>query len=654
MKISACVITKNEEKNLPTCLDSVKSIVSEIIVVDTGSTDRTVEIAKSYGAKVFSFKWIDDFAAARNFAIEQATGKWIIFLDADEYFAPDCVKYVPLAIREAEQRKLDMIICLMANVEKETGKIITSNLHIRIFKNHPQIRYVGAIHERIVRLDRPANALDVQKEITIIHTGYSRENVQEREKSKRNLELLYRELEKNPDSFDLHFYIAESLLLEKKFEQALDYALRAQQFRNSKLKGIYEKNYVNIIECMIHLGKPRKEIFRVIAEAIRTYPNYPDFHMYLGDYCKQENRYRDAIQAYQTGLSLMEQSTIAQTATLGTAAKVLDTLGHLYGKVRDWNQCVNYHVQALQIDKFFYTSLYNLMTVLGRFEQPDAVYALFCKMYNIANTKERLFLLRAALDTNQTELARNLLKGLPAEHPSMQEYVALFQFLVKNRREAFARFLSLYEQTKKAEHAYGAIAAAWMEKDQSLAAQLEKAFSHEPELLQLTVNVCGEISPITIEKKKMYEFLIHLSGTLYVTDYHLLADLAQRSNLLYEMGNYLHYRENYADAFQFFNRYLEQAERVTEDLLPDITFKVGDCLMQNGMHEQAWPFLQKAHSLAPDDFRVYEACIENGKLHGKLDDVRRLCATGFEYYPDSAYLQKTLQELGEQEKAKLY
>ena len=89
MKISACVITKNEEKNIGKWLQEMSAIADEMIVVDTGSTDNTVNMAKRAGAKVYHFKWINDFAAAKNHAIEQATGDWILFLDADEYFSDE-------------------------------------------------------------------------------------------------------------------------------------------------------------------------------------------------------------------------------------------------------------------------------------------------------------------------------------------------------------------------------------------------------------------------------------------------------------------------------------------------------------------------------------------------------------------------------------
>ena len=86
LKISGCCMVKNEEKNLPRTLDSIKSVVDELIIIDTGSTDGTIDIAKSYGAKIIETTWNDDFSTPRNMAIDAANGDWIIFLDADEFF----------------------------------------------------------------------------------------------------------------------------------------------------------------------------------------------------------------------------------------------------------------------------------------------------------------------------------------------------------------------------------------------------------------------------------------------------------------------------------------------------------------------------------------------------------------------------------------
>ena len=123
MRISACVITKNEEKNLPKWLDSMHQAADEIIVVDTGSADGTVAIAESAGAKVFCFPWIDDFSAAKNFAIGKATGDWILFLDADQYFADgDALKARETIQRYHEDAEIVGLAFCVLNLDTDTGR----------------------------------------------------------------------------------------------------------------------------------------------------------------------------------------------------------------------------------------------------------------------------------------------------------------------------------------------------------------------------------------------------------------------------------------------------------------------------------------------------------------------------------------------------
>ena len=102
--ISACVIVKNEAQNLPSWLASVKAFADEMIVVDTGSTDNTKALAQAAGARVFDFEWINDFAAAKNFAIGKAGGRWIVFPDADEYFDEASQKRLPGLLQQMEAR----------------------------------------------------------------------------------------------------------------------------------------------------------------------------------------------------------------------------------------------------------------------------------------------------------------------------------------------------------------------------------------------------------------------------------------------------------------------------------------------------------------------------------------------------------------------
>jgi len=194
------MIVKNEEKNIEKALSWAKDIAFEQIVVDTGSTDRTVEIAESIGAKVYHFEWINDFSAAKNFAIEKCSGNWIAFLDEDEYFNDEDAKKILPTLRQIEavpmKPQIQMISCPLLNAQDD-GSIITMESQIRLFRNIPDVRYTGTIHEHLTSTGHIYQAED----ITIIHTGYSQSAKAAKNISERNIALITTRLNKTvPDA----------------------------------------------------------------------------------------------------------------------------------------------------------------------------------------------------------------------------------------------------------------------------------------------------------------------------------------------------------------------------------------------------------------------------------------------------------------------
>lgn len=188
MSVSACLIAKNEENNIGKCLESLYDVVDEIIVVDTGSTDSTVDIAKKYNSKIVDFPWNNSFSDARNAGIDEASGDWILIIDCDE------------VVNDSSKEIIKNLSNNTENIEG-FGVLITSiiggiesycSVHVRFFRNKPGYRYEGIIHEQItdsiVRLKPDANFLKSQ--ITFTHYGYENDEVVQARKSKRNLDLL--------------------------------------------------------------------------------------------------------------------------------------------------------------------------------------------------------------------------------------------------------------------------------------------------------------------------------------------------------------------------------------------------------------------------------------------------------------------------------
>jgi len=193
VRLSQCMIVKNEEKNIEQALSWAKNIAFEQIVVDTGSTDRTVEIAEKLGATVYHFKWINDFGAAKNFAMDQAKGNWIAILDADEYMPHEDTKELMDILNRIQSdpallRKYDAIMNSWVQLNDD-GNAYTILTNLRIFKNSPKLRYEGKIHEAV----RIHNEYYDATKLRIMHTGYATSSFEESGKRERNLKLLREE-----------------------------------------------------------------------------------------------------------------------------------------------------------------------------------------------------------------------------------------------------------------------------------------------------------------------------------------------------------------------------------------------------------------------------------------------------------------------------
>ncbi|MCG0276875.1 MAG: glycosyltransferase family 2 protein, partial [Thermosediminibacteraceae bacterium] len=187
--LSLCLITKDEEKNISRCINSAKDIVDEIVVVDTGSKDRTVEIAESLGAKVIHTKWEDDYSKARNIAIENAKSDWILFLDADEEIKKEDVEKIRPLLND------DTVEAYMFKIVNYGGDSVSSGLtevhyNFRLFRNNGRLKYVYPIHENLKNIEE--NRLPIYKnaDVTILHYGYLSEIRAEKNKTERYINMI--------------------------------------------------------------------------------------------------------------------------------------------------------------------------------------------------------------------------------------------------------------------------------------------------------------------------------------------------------------------------------------------------------------------------------------------------------------------------------
>ena len=208
--VSLCMIVKNEESCLRRCLESLDGLIDEIIIVDTGSTDHTIEITKEFNAIIKTYQWNNDFAAARNYGLSFATKDWILVLDADEYLRQDDREQLVNALNDFNY---DCYFIKTLNfITSATDKNYMVNLNQRIFKNHKGFKYVGSIHEQVQYFGEPSARLPNKViEVGFYHTGYLRATVEFKHKPQRNIEILNKILEKEPNNPFHKFNLANEM-----------------------------------------------------------------------------------------------------------------------------------------------------------------------------------------------------------------------------------------------------------------------------------------------------------------------------------------------------------------------------------------------------------------------------------------------------------
>ena len=261
--ISACAIMKNEIFHVEAWLDNVRVFAQEIIVVDTGSIDGTKEfLAKQSDVKLINHEWQHNFAQAKKVALQEATGDWLVFTDADEYFyqPENIIEYLRQLNKQSSD--IDVVFCPIDNIDADSNnEIINSDVVPRLIRNHIGIKYIGAVHEQLTKGSEPWQNIKyvvADRQLAIRHTGYSTKVIPF--KHQRNYEILWQVMEKSHKPEMYYGFLSESLLGLEKYQEALEYAILAME--SPYQPTIQKERFAQVaIESMDKLGLALSDIF---------------------------------------------------------------------------------------------------------------------------------------------------------------------------------------------------------------------------------------------------------------------------------------------------------------------------------------------------------------------------------------------------------
>lgn len=285
-KISLCMIVKNEEKVLSRCLDSVSDVFDEIIIIDTGSSDGTTEIAKRYTQNVYRFAWCDDFSLARNYAIKKATCEYICWLDADDVMPNTTKQFI---IDNKSNFSADVYM-LKYDVAFSENKATFSYYRERIIKNCSKCKFCGCVHECITPFGKVA------------YLDYSIEHRKlEVKSSDRNYKIYKKTLKKRNLSARELYYYSRELFDHKKYKQCLTYLKKFINTKQGWVENVIDAYYLMSL-CYLKIGNKTKQ-FECLCKTFEFDKPRANICCNLGDYFLSENKYEIASYWYNQALN---------------------------------------------------------------------------------------------------------------------------------------------------------------------------------------------------------------------------------------------------------------------------------------------------------------------------------------------------------------
>jgi len=294
-QISGFIIAKNEEESIANALDSL-AFCDEIIFVDTGSTDKTLQIAQKYTNKTYKFEWIDDFSAARNFALSKCQFEWIFYLDADDTLTPQSANKIKEFIETTSPKTPGAFVTYLYTRNSKQSVP-------RLFRNTKDIKFIMPIHEKLNLKAEEFKSFKLKSDIVIKHHKSNLKSSNE-----RNLKILKSALKKNPNDIHLNFFYGRTLLNKNKFSEAIN--VFETILINNKLSDnslLYNLNY--------HLGRAyhlNQQLDKALKqyEIARTYDSrFNEPLVFTGDIFFQTEKYPKARNAYTQAISIEKPSS---------------------------------------------------------------------------------------------------------------------------------------------------------------------------------------------------------------------------------------------------------------------------------------------------------------------------------------------------------
>jgi len=419
VRLSQVMIVKDEEKKIEKALSWAKDIAYEQIVIDTGSTDRTVELAEKLGAKVYHFEWINDFSAAKNFAMDQAKGNWIAILDADEYMPREDTKELLTVLKRIQSspgllKEYDSVNCSWLQLD-DNGKTYAVLTQQRIFQNRPDLRYEGKIHEAVRLRNKYFNA----ENLRIMHTGYAQTAYNAADKRERNIKMLREEYKSDPENPHVMLYLADSIKAagtEEARSEAEQLFLKALASDKPADPAIKRLAYDFLLSRYAVTGDKKKEALELCDKAISELPGHIDyyyFRAFLNNQCGNYNKARADLQKCEQ--AFMTPSTTPETRVLFPSLILLYNQFSISARGLENEEEIRKYdsiIRAMLVEGKEQTTVVGPY-IIALFQQGKTGIEVFEKLapaYNVNDRQDMLLIAAAAKEYGAVQFAEKIIE----------------------------------------------------------------------------------------------------------------------------------------------------------------------------------------------------------------------------------------------------
>ncbi|MBB2481637.1 glycosyltransferase [Bacillus sp. APMAM] len=636
--VSLCMIVKNEEKVLERCLSSVKDIIDEIIVVDTGSTDQTVEIASRYVSEVYHFEWNDSFADARNYAQSKANGEWILVMDADEYVDSSNLHD---AIQELRSLKDNFNACEVRvyNFTGNYGESIVQNHSIRLFKNEPSIGYNRSVHEQVTNKDGDLMIKPIG--LILYHSGYLNNVVGNKNKNERNTKLIEKEIKLSGQTGFDYFNLGNELFSQGAKEKALEAYVNAYQKKPEFHYSWVSFCVIQIINCLYELHR-YQDALNVITDAEKIYSKSPDFKCFKAIIFVAQKRFDDAIIELEYLLDNKDNFTNIVTSVDFLEYRPHQMLGSIFKEKGDFEKAVFHLVKAINLNQFCYRSLLNLMEILIDKSTNEEIDSFLEQNGFVNNSKDTIKFARVFTILAESEMARKYINKLEEGSLIKKGYdlkLSLF--------EGNGDYLTSFFENETLEELNSIIKSGSIDindlilfcfayqNDNRISLLLSTLLSEEKEKQLLNYLVLDSTPTSEVVKEG---FLLLLEKALQMRQYQLFKKLTLKAGIFKDIAlqiGHILFR------FKYQKEAMNYYEKVDPNVYDDKAFiNIIEFYKNQNNYKLASEWIIVAISFGKTDYRFFEYALEF-HLEAKETyswDINQIANIAFQQYPGSQKL----------------